>query len=398
MLLLAPLLACGTNPSGKHDGGVPSTKHDGGAPDAGSPPEASASVPEVGGDAPPDASLEAAADANAADVNAADAPETAPVHQQALGVAIGSSHACVLRDDHTVKCWGSNVPTVDLPPVRSLAAGGTKTCAILDDGSVRCWLALAPGPTDTFAADLGPGRVASALALNAYAWACALLDDLGVRCWTTGATPSTKTLAAPTTPSLIKQVVMNSPTDTMALYADGTLTDSAPLALTAPHLYGSGAAASLATCRGGAFCWCATLAAGGVLCVGTLPAQTPPRAAALKTVALGDTYSCGLRADGSVSCWGSLPGCTDGSPASSYWCKPGLDADGGRVVALGQPAVALATGTLGTFACAVLADGGVKCWGGAGGEPLMGNSVAFTDTSAGRVYGAWRALDLAAPP
>jgi hypothetical protein len=83
---------------------------------------------------------------------------------------------------------------------------------------------------------------------------------------------------------------------------------------------------------------------------------------------------------------------------------------------LGQPAVALPTAG-GFHMCALLADGGIKCWSmfpsycQANGtlvsctaplkerqDPNLGAAVDVVTTANGRQYGAWREIDLGTHP
>ena len=73
-------------------------------------------------------------------------------------LAVGREHACAVRTDRTVWCWGSsedgrrgqmaladsgvsNEPTLvtGLVNVESIATGWDHTCAVLSGGLVRCW-------------------------------------------------------------------------------------------------------------------------------------------------------------------------------------------------------------------------------------------------------------------
>lgn len=71
-------------------------------------------------------------------------------------VATGEKHACVLKADGAVFCWGDNsygqlgdasdlemharpVRVRDLPPATAIAAGGTTSCAITKDARLFCW-------------------------------------------------------------------------------------------------------------------------------------------------------------------------------------------------------------------------------------------------------------------
>jgi len=139
-----------------------------------------------------------------------------------IAVAVGSGHACVLLDNHQVKCWGANgvgqlglgtpasasafvgnLPDVDLgtgSSAVSIALGSSHSCALLNDGRVKCWghgeldgrLGLGDmenrgdNPDEMGdrlpAVDLGSGRKAIAIGAGA-AHTCALLDNREVKCW-----------------------------------------------------------------------------------------------------------------------------------------------------------------------------------------------------------------------
>ena len=73
----------------------------------------------------------------------------------AVAIAAGSYHTCVLLGDGTARCWGVNADgqlgdgTTDqrLAPVAvsglsnavAIAGGQFHTCALLSDGTARCW-------------------------------------------------------------------------------------------------------------------------------------------------------------------------------------------------------------------------------------------------------------------
>jgi hypothetical protein len=335
----------------------------------------------------------------------ADSRAQAPAHR-IYDVAIGDSHACVQRDDHTVRCWGQNVTERDRPqrrPVRGIAAGGSRTCAILDDGSVSCWLPAKPEIAD-FEVSSGPDRPARLLAMNGGTLACAVFGDQLSVCWDFTNGDGTTTVQSAYVPPPIMQLLLGFQDGTMALFNDGTVTTPSALRLGPASLVEGHGSTAIASCRDGTYGWCAALQNGnGVHCEGV--GFAVPKTESLTALVQGGTFLCGLRLDGTVSCWGNLYGCDDASPARSYWCEPGRDADGGHAVALGQPAIALAAGTSSSVVCAALADGNVKCWGTvpcasssscSGGDAIVGTSVAI-DASTG-AYGAWRPIDLDGPP
>jgi hypothetical protein len=99
---------------------------------------------------------------------------------------------------------------------------------------------------------------------------------------------------------------------------------------------------------------------------------------------------CVLRAHGAVECAGQI-GC--GAPAAMrpYWCQ-----GEGPTIALGQPAVAITSGGLGTT-CALLADGGIKCWGSNPAfapSEWLGAEVSYRQSDSGITYGSWHSVDL----
>ena len=168
----------------------------------------------------------------------------------------GGQHACALRVDTTVVCWGDNTigelgvgdatgpqscgtsspcstipvavvtaPGVPLTGVTAIAAGHGHTCAVLTDTTVDCWgdnsqgqLGIANGPTQIcaslFVCSPTPQQVVTSLgvplagvtAITAgHFYSCAVLSDGSVDCWGdngfgelgNGPTTGPKTCASP---------------------------------------------------------------------------------------------------------------------------------------------------------------------------------------------------------
>lgn len=114
-------------------------------------------------------------------------------------------HACALRTDGVVECWGGVPYNDDLgfaPPTRSAAtghhfiqvsSGGFHTCAVRDDGVVECWgdnsFDKAP---DTRSAPVGNHYIQVAAGVSNT---CALRNDGVAECWGSNSwqqTPATK--------------------------------------------------------------------------------------------------------------------------------------------------------------------------------------------------------------
>jgi uncharacterized repeat protein (TIGR01451 family) len=137
--------------------------------------------------------------------------------RRAIAISAGDFHTCVIRDDHSLLCWGfgqagqlgyggtNDVGDDETPgsagPVplnghgaRAVSGGNGHTCVIEDDGTVHCWgfggdgrlgyggtgsiLSAAAAP----AVNLGPGRTAQAISAG-EGHTCAILDTGAVRCW-----------------------------------------------------------------------------------------------------------------------------------------------------------------------------------------------------------------------
>lgn len=108
-------------------------------------------------------------------------------------VSAGEGHACGLRDDGSVGCWGSRCEehgNCD-PPDTSLvqiSAGDFHTCGLTDDGEVLCWgcegtsgLGLFSYDVDFGQCDPPAGTFVEVSVGSTYT--CALRDDGRVLCW-----------------------------------------------------------------------------------------------------------------------------------------------------------------------------------------------------------------------
>ncbi|MFN3198710.1 MAG: hypothetical protein ACE366_09910 [Bradymonadia bacterium] len=302
-------------------------------------------------------------------------------NQPVVQVAQGGGHTCALFDDGAIKCWGdnangelgqedfttrgdqpgemgANLPYVDLGTGRtvvSLSAGFDYTCAILDNGGVKCWgrnsfgnLGLgdtirrgaSPGEMgdNLEYVDLGTGRTAVQLSAS-VTFTCAVLDDGSVKCW--GQNP-------------YGQLGLG---DVSARGDEpGEMGDALP-------------AVDLGTGR------------------------------TAISVATGTSNACAILDDGSVKCWGrSFFGESGAGDALTRGDEPGEMGDALPAVALGTDRTATQLALSDFSSCALLDNGGVKCWGrnsfgnlGIGdtahrgdnaGE--MGNALFYAGTASGR--------------
>jgi alpha-tubulin suppressor-like RCC1 family protein len=335
-----------------------------------------------------------------------------------VDIAPGDGHTCVLWSDGAVQCFGANdegqlglgdtvsrgakpadmgkaLPLVDLggQRARSIASGVSFTCAALDDGTARCW-----GRNDLFQLGTGasgasvgtrPEQMGAALRPVAFpegagrarqvaagaAHACALAEG-GTYCWGRG-----RDVIARQDLSIDLRTIASSPA--------------------AGHTCGVGT--SLSGPNG--VCW-------GPNSVGQIdPAKTmaeavvlgfPAAVADVTAVAVGDLHSCALAASGaSLACWGTNIDSQLGSSDSNALrvTTPVADvtsiAGGFFETCFARSTVVTCFGrTKGTydfaprrvarlrlgyrFACALLEDGALSCWGENGdGQLGVGSAAAI---------------------
>ena len=280
------------------------------------------------------------------------------IAQNMATVSAGGFHSCGIGTDGNVKCWGDNRNgqlgdgsfTNRLTPVSGggaaigVSTGGFHTCAITPAGSVRCWGGnglgqLGDGTTATSALPVSVGGLTAVTSIGTgFSHSCALTSTGLVRCWGD---------------------------NRFGQLGDGTLTNrSAPVSV-------AGLSGSVVALAVGGYHACALAASGAVQCWGSnengqlgdgsttnrSTAVTVPQLAAggAKAIAGGGFHTCVLFTGGAVGCWGSntFGQIGDGTAVN----RPSPTA----VTGLGRGILAVSAG--GYESCAVLSDGGVRCWG-----------------------------------
>jgi alpha-tubulin suppressor-like RCC1 family protein len=334
----------------------------------------------------------------------------------ATAITAGTHHTCALLDNGDVKCWGWNVngqlglgdvanrgdnpnemgdnlPRVDLGPGRTataVSAGWWHTCAILDNGQVKCWgyngngqlglgdtASRGDGPNEMginlSAVLLGTGRTATKIAASGQ-HTCARLDNSQVKCWGwngSGQLGLGDTLSRGDGLNASGQTEMNDNLPNVALGPGRTAT---------------------ALAGGGYVHTCARLDNGDVKCWGDnstgalglgdmanrgdsagemdgnlLRVELGTGRTATAVSAAGDNgFSCALLDNAQIKCWGyNAFGQLGQGDTLTRGDGPNEMGDHLLVVPLGtgRTATAVATGN-GGFACAILENGQVKCWGG----------------------------------
>ena len=271
-----------------------------------------------------------------------------PPHGTFLAISVGLSHACGIRSDNTVACWGGRNDVLDeappgyfrvvspsFPVTWSDGGPGTEirgdfACGITTNDKVQCWgnseLSVPMNIVDkTFMSVSAGGE-----------HACGIVSDNTVYCWGASATSD----------------VITPPDETLQQLSLGMF-----------HSCGLNDA-------GAAICW-------------------PPRddnyapldAGTYIQLASGSYHTCGLKSDGSVDCFiGADSGCTV-QPNSVTMPFVSIAAGGDQVCGLSTDAAIYCWGDNhssqffipdgdylqvsvgGSFGCALRADGTVTCFG-----------------------------------
>jgi cysteine-rich repeat protein len=318
--------------------------------------------------------------------------------------ASGQMHVCGVLDDASVRCWGDNsrgqlglgdtigrgdhpdemgdlLPAVDLGGLAlEIAAGGQHTCARLVGGAVKCWGGNQSGQLglgDTIdrgdtpgemgnalpAVDLGLGRTALQLAAGAD-HTCARLDDGSLKCWGDNARGQLGVGDTARRGDAIGE--MGSALPAIDLGSD----------LTATHVV-AGQWFTCALLDSGALkCWgynnTAALGLGDTSNRGdnagemgdSLPAVNLGAGLTVSQVVVGNNHACALFADGSLKCWGSnfYGGLGLGDTQTRGSTAAGMGSALPFVsVEPGMRVTSIAAGYEHT--CALLEDATVKCWG-----------------------------------
>lgn len=232
-----------------------------------------------------------------------------------LSVDAGGSHACALRSDHALFCWGSNAfgqlgignTTNHSSPVRvtalgtsvtSVSAGNLHTCAIKSDGTVWCWGSngngrLGNGGTTNRTSPVRvTGLPTTAMEVSAgYSHTCARTSDRKLWCWGSdffgqlgnGVSGSGHDRSTPLQVTSLGSTVLGVSAGgnfTCAVKTNGSL-----------YCWGRDIEGQLGNGRQGPF----------------LHYSTPQLVSGISSVAgvsAGDLHTCARKTDNSVWCWG----------------------------------------------------------------------------------------------
>ena len=326
-----------------------------------------------------------------------------------VAISAGLYSTCALLSNETVKCWGYNAygqlgddtTTASVKPVAVQglnqavaisASDGYHACAILADGRAQCWGSNLYGDfgNDT---EVDSQTIKTVLNLNGIAtisansnYTCATLADGTAYCW--GETPgglgnSDTPTRLPLTGVVSVQAGSN---DACAIEADGTVacfgddaegeigngmftdvlhplsTPTAVEGLTGVVALSAGTASECAVVKGGTVaCWGdnnhGQLGNGAVITGSPYGSPTPvtvPGLTKVVAIATAGYFACAVLSDGSVRCWGDNEYGTLGNGTTTDSASPVLVPSLTNIVAISAGI---------EHACALAADGTVWCWG-----------------------------------
>jgi alpha-tubulin suppressor-like RCC1 family protein len=367
-------------------------------------------------------------------------PEAAATGVRAVAISAGSQHTCALIEGGGAKCWGDNsqgqlgagksidgsarpvdVANLDEGAV-AVDAGPNRSCFLTIAGGVKCSGANGSGQLGHDRTDLcffwpcsmvpeyvrtlesGVEQVGSGAGGTGSGHSCALTTSGGVKCWGVnfgvlgdgGACGQvcTTPIDVPGLESGVSAIAVGYVTNCAVMltrgvkcWGNGFLGDGGVCSIPCPPVDVVGLETGVATVSVGALHSCALMMDGGVKCWGlngagqlgdgTTVARTAPvdvvglQTGVAMVTAAEAGYTCTLTTAGAVKCWGG----------NSYG-QLGLGFYGGQhlvpedVPGLQEGVIAIDAGLLHT--CAVVSNGGVKCWG-SNDHGALGDGLACLD-------------------
>lgn len=305
----------------------------------------------------------------------------------AVDIASGRAHTCVVHATGKASCWGFNLDgqlgdgntgTTSTTPVDvksltdavAIAAGATFTCAARRAGGVACWGANGSGQLGTGSTTPSPTPISvpdlkDAIGVAAgQVHACAVKRDGAVACWGEGANGQ-----------LGSGQVGGSPS---------------PVAVSALPESVAVAATERSTCAlarsGTVYCWGANeVGQLGNGAPNSSPNPSPIVVANLNdaiAIAAGRNHVCAARKGGTIACWGAGASGQLGDGQS----RPDASTAQATFVTVSSITNAIGVGAGGDTSCAPTKTGGIQCWG-RNDRGQLGNRATIGELSPVSVVG-----------
>jgi len=262
-------------------------------------------------------------------------PAVTPSPSEAEGfvqVSAGKHHACGVKTDGRLVCWGNNDENQSAVPYgkfQHVSAGGSHSCRVKTDGNVACW-----GDDGKGQAKPPAGKFYQVSAGGSHS--CGVKSNGSVACWGNNRNGQSN-------PPDGKFHQANADlSHTCGVKTDGSL------ACWGSNLTGKAAtpAGKFQQVSAGAFHTCGVRTGGSAACWGEALGPNTPPDGEFQQVSAGGLHTCGVRTDGSVACWGS-----DLWGSTLNWKETPPDGKFQQVSA-GED-----------YTCGVRTDGSIACWG-----------------------------------
>ena len=268
-----------------------------------------------------------------------------------LTVSAGRWHNCGLRPDRTISCWGYNSDgQLDAPAgeFSEVSAGDVHNCALRTDGTAVCW-----GSNRIRKAEAPSGEFTSVHAANEHS--CGLRTDGTITCWGSNGSRQLNV------PEGHYRSLSTGQSVSCAVRTDGTVACWGN-----PSIQWRIPDGQFRSVSAGSSHACGIRPDNAIVCWGSDRGEglNDPPVGEFTAMTSGPNHSCGLHTDGTVTCWGD----TGYDPTAA---PPG---DHSKVTA-GED-----------HSCALRSDGFLACWG----DPADGRTfppvTALRDVSAGRAH------------
>lgn len=352
-------------------------------------------------------------------------PTAAPASAPLIAVEAGDTHACGIRFDRTIACWGANefgelgngtitagwtwpaVTVSGIDDAVAVSAGNRFTCAVRAGGSVWCWGEGGAGQLgndeqNDSATPVQVSGISDAIDVTTgAAFACALNSDLTVACWglnslgqlgngtvtqnTGNPTPVDVEISDATTITSGWNHTCARRTDFSVWcwggngdgatgygqIGDGTLENRpSPVAVAGLDNVSDLDAGGWTTCAAllDRSVWCWGYGERGGLGNGTTAnSSVPVQVSGLSdadVVAVGGWHACALRSSGQIACWGAN---SDGGTGYGQLGSGDREDHSLPVPVVGiDDALHVSAAWIST--CAIRQGGAVWCWGPGGGS------------------------------
>ena len=315
-------------------------------------------------------------------------------------VALGDTHSCVVTSGGGVKCWGSNssgqlgdgtttsrsTPVsvlasagVELTGIVAVSAGSAHSCALTSTGGVKCWGGNTSGqlgndsvtnsstPVDvlTSSSPITPLSGVTAISVGG-SYSCALMSNGTVKCWGDAAYGQ-----------LGNGNTNNQKTPVSVLASAG-------VDLSGVSAISTGTWHACALMSGTVKCWGDNdnYQLGNNSPDSNIPV-TVPNLSGVSGIAAGRYTSCALKSGG-VQCWGQGTYGELGNKTTTGRSEVPVTvhtSSSNSAALSGVSAIAMGS----VHVCALMNEGGLKCWGSNGSSQLGRGSMTPTETTPANV-------------